>query len=245
MTISDSQQTILVVDDEPSVRKLLRRCFERESYNVVEAENGSEMHRQLKNNSVDLITLDLSLGKENGLNLARDIRATSTIPIIMVSGKGELIDTIVGLEMGADDYINKPFELREVIARVRAVLRRHDIKSKDAEATTSGGQYAFGQWILDTSMRELQDAEANICALTTGEYQLLEYLIHRSRQVLSRDQIMDGLKGSEWLPNDRSIDNQVARLRKKLSGASTENPTTFIKTVRGAGYMFTPEVRQL
>lgn len=243
--MSENQQTILVVDDESSIRKLLRRCFEKESYRVLEAENGCEMYLQLQSHTVDLITLDLSLGKEDGLNLARNIRATSSIPIIMVSGKDELIDTVLGLEMGADDYINKPFELREVIARVRAVLRRHETKSTVVEQKISSNKYAFEQWVLDTAMRELLDTNANICALTTGEYQLLEYLIHRSRQVLSRDQIMDGLKGNEWLPNDRSIDNQVARLRKKLNSNTTSETVTFIKTIRGAGYMFTPEVREV
>ena len=139
--MSEYQQTILVVDDESSIRKLLRRCFEKESYRVLEAENGSEMHLQLQSHTVDLITLDLSLGKDDGLNLARDIRATSSIPIIMVSGKGDLIDTVLGLEMGADDYINKPFELREVIARVRAVLRRHENKSSVVEQKISSKNF--------------------------------------------------------------------------------------------------------
>ena len=236
-------QTILVVDDEASIRKLLRRYFEKESYKVLEAGNGAEMHQQLQAHKVDLITLDLSLGREDGLDLAREIRTTSSIPIIMVSGKGDLVDTVVSLELGADDYINKPFELREVIARVRAVLRRNRSNTAVSAPEPRSEKFAFDQWILDIPVRELRNTDDTVCELTTGEYDLLELFVNQSRRVLSRDQIMDGLKGNEWLPNDRTIDNQVARLRKKL--VSSDAKVTLIKTIRGTGYMFTPEVRKV
>lgn len=252
--MTESQQTILVVDDEAPVRKLLRRCFEKELYRVLEASNGDELHEHLKLDAIDLITLDLTLGREDGLEITRAVRAYSRVPIVMVSGKGELIDTVVGLEVGADDYISKPFELREVVARVRAVLRRHNPPAGEVEthstteatSTTQSAQahsaekYSFDQWILDTSIRELKDDSGKICELTTGEYDLLILLVKQSRRVLSRDQIMDGLKGSEWMPNDRTIDNQVARLRKKL--LASDGKSSIIKTIRGTGYLFTPEV---
>lgn len=231
------KQTILVVDDEAAVRKLLRRCFEREQFSVLEASCGDEMRRHLDTCSIDLITLDLRLADEDGLDLAREIRSSTDIPVIMVSGKGDLIDTVVGLEVGADDYISKPFELREVIARVRAVLRRYN------RHEPAGNMFGFDRFELNTASRELQDEAGQLLALTTTEYDLLAVFVGHPRQVLNRDQLMDHLKGSDWQPNDRTIDNQVAKLRKKLRAA--DDATTMIKTVRGSGYMFTPEVKRL
>lgn len=240
----ESKQKILVVDDEASIRKLLRRCLEREVFDVLEAASSAETLRQLAENEIDLVTLDLSLGSEDGLELAREIRAMSNVPIIMVSGKGELIDTVVGLEIGADDYISKPFELREVVARVRAVLRRYQTTAaQDAtisNTATTDEQFEFERWKLCATTRELYDTEGNLVPLTTGEFDLLQVFVNSPRKVLSRDQIMDALKGNEWLPNDRTIDNQVARLRKKLTLEDSEQQ--LIKTVRGAGYLFTPQV---
>lgn len=241
--MSESKQKILVVDDEAPIRRLLRRCLEREAFDIVEAQNKAEAHEQLQAHAIDLITLDLSLGGEDGLELAREIRTTSQVPIIMVSGKGELIDTVVGLEVGADDYISKPFEAREVVARVRAVLRRYQNvadQSTTEAAVTTDERHAFENWVLNSTTRELYDTEGTIVPLTTGEYDLLHVFVTHARKVLSRDQIMDALKGSEWLPNDRTIDNQVARLRKKLELKDSEQQ--LIKTVRGAGYLFTVSV---
>ena len=242
--MAESGQTILVVDDDASIRKLLKRCFESESYTVFEAASGSDMFALLQQHPIDLITLDLSLGGEDGLDLARQVRAESSVSIIMVSGRGELIDKVVGLEVGADDYISKPFELREVIARVRSVLRRSQQTSptdKASESAPTDNKYYFNQWVLDPATRELMDRNDTICELTTGEYDLLEVLVTHARRVLSRDQIMDAIKGMEWNPTDRTIDNQVARLRKKLQ-PDDGGGAQMIKTVRGSGYMFTPEV---
>lgn len=228
------KQTILVVDDEAAVRKLLRRCLERERYAVLEASCGDEMRRHIGSGTIDLITLDLRLGDEDGLDLARDIRRDTDIPIIMVSAKGDLLDTVVGLEVGADDYISKPFELREVVARVRAVLRRYDRSDK------TGTVFQFQQCTLDVATRELRDRSGQRHELTTAEFDLLSVFVQHPRQVLSRDQLMNHLKGSQWAPNDRTIDNQVVKLRKKLRLADSAN--SHIKTIRGTGYMFTPEV---
>jgi len=166
---------ILIVDDEEKVRTLLRRCYEKESYLVAEAANGSEMHEMLGTHDIDLITLDINLDGEDGLELAREVRASHSVPIIMVSGKGELIDTVVGLEVGADDYITKPFELREVIARTRAVLRRYQGPGSNAETADSedADTLTFDRWVLNTSTRELFDSDHNPVPLTSGEYDLL------------------------------------------------------------------------
>jgi two-component system, OmpR family, response regulator len=230
---------ILVVDDDPKVRTLLRRCLEGEGFAVSEAADGAGLVACLDRQSVSLITLDLNLGKENGLDLARDIRKDRNIPIIMLTGKGDAIDRVVGLEVGADDYLAKPFELRELVARIRAVLRR----ASPTETTDSGGRrYAFDGWVLDINRRSLQRDGGKDQELTTGEFNLLEAFVKRPHRVLSRDDIMDLLKGHDWSPLDRSIDNLVARLRKKVEN-NPDRPS-LIKTVRGAGYMFTADVER-
>ena len=231
----DSREQILIVDDEAAVRRLLRKCLEKEGFIISEASTGTEMHTILDAQSIDLVTLDITLEGEDGLDLARTIRAKSKVPIIMVSGKGDLIDKVVGLEIGADDYISKPFELREVIARVRAVLRRYT--DATPHKTDTGTIYKFENWQLDSNKRELRDPNNKPIELTSGEYDLLYLFVTHPQQVLNRDQIMDNLKGNEWTPNDRTIDNQVARLRKKLSAKGE-----LIKTVRGSGYIFSATV---
>jgi len=249
--MTERQKTILVVDDEPSVRTILRRCFEMESYLVVEADSGETLHDALNSGPIDLITLDLNLAGEDGLQIARDIRSRSSVPIIIVTGKGELIDTVVGLEVGADDYISKPFELREVLARVRSVLRRtrnysnpalesiNNMGTSELKPTLSARIYHFEDCSLSTQTRELTTVNGSICELTTVEYDLLEIFASHAQQALTRDQIMDLLKGNDWNPTDRSIDNHVVRLRKKLETAGSPRS---IKTIRGIGYQFTANV---
>jgi len=231
---------ILVVDDDPKVRALLRRCFEAEGYAVAEAGNGKELREQLERGPVSLITLDLGLGSENGLDLAREVRARHTVPIIMLTGKGDPIDRIVGLEIGADDYLAKPFELRELLARVRAVLRR---TLAATGPTPSAVRYSFEGWIMDAGRRSLTRDSGEARELTTSEFNLLEVFVKRPQRVLSRDDIMDLLKGHDWSPLDRSVDNLVARLRKKIE-PDPDQPR-LIKTVRGVGYMFTGEPKRL
>ncbi len=224
---------ILIVDDDVKVRTLLRRCFEGEGFTVSEAKDGAELHACLGRDPVSLITLDLNLGKENGLDLAREIRKERNVPIIMLTGKGDAIDRVVGLELGADDYLAKPFELRELLARVRAVLRR----TVAAEAASTVGQiYAFEGWVFDVKRRRLSRERGEQQELTTSEFNLLEAFVKRPHRVLSRDDIMDILKGHDWSPLDRSIDNLIARLRKKIE-QDPEHPQV-IKTVRGVGYTF-------
>lgn len=238
---------ILIVDDEPEVRALLRAGLEAEGFSVVEAGNGAEAEAQLANLPISLLTLDLKLGGEDGLKLARDLRAKRNTPIVMITGKGDPIDRVVGLELGADDYIAKPFLMREVVARVRAVLRRYQpsgIVAAAEPATSSGGpRYAFDGWIMDTSRREVRTPEGSACDLTTAEFNLLAILIQRPGRVLSRDELMDLLKGQDWTPLDRSIDGLVARLRKKIEPES-ERPQ-LVKTVRGVGYVFASSVKRI
>lgn len=235
---------ILVVDDDPQIRKLLRRCFEGEGYGVSEAGDGEELLSRIGEQKVDLITLDLTLPGRDGLSLARDIRSTSSIPIIMVTGKGDMIDRVVGLEIGADDYISKPFHLREVLARVRSVLRRAEDRPAEAKRAEGGRRdvtkYRFSDWVLDLATRELKHRDGTQQKLTTAEFGLLEMFVNAPQRVLSRDTIMDLLKGREWTPLDRAIDTQVARLRKKIE-PNPEDPSV-IKTVRGIGYIFAQEV---
>lgn len=238
---------ILVVDDEDAVRTLLRDCFELEGYRVSEARDGAELSAHLKQDLVDLITMDLKLGGENGLELARTIRAERNVPIVMITGKGDTIDRVVGLELGADDYIAKPFHVREVVARVRAVLRRYagPITTPDLFAVRAavGERYAFEGWTLDISKRELKDDAETVQELTTAEFNMLEMFARRPSRVLSRDNIMDLLKGHEWSPFDRSIDALVVRVRRKIE--AEPNVPRIIKTVRGVGYVMAVETRKL
>lgn len=235
------QAHIAVVDDEQSIRTLLKNCFESEGYRVSEAATGAELLQLVKDGNVDLITLDLTLGSESGLEIARSLRASSQIPIIMVTGKGDLIDRVVGLEMGADDYIAKPFHLREMLARVRTVLRRTG-GHKEQEPAGSPGEltYRFDGWEFNLTRRELRDPASRLCPLTTAEIDLLAVLVKRPGHVLSRDAIMDQLKGHDWAANDRAIDSQISRLRRKLDDDSEAGG--LIKTIRGVGYSFTAKV---
>ncbi len=238
---------ILVVDDEEAVRTLLRECLETEGYRVSEARDGAELSAQLAREPVDLVTLDLKLGGENGLELARAIRAERNIPIVMITGKGDTIDRVVGLELGADDYIAKPFHVREVVARLRAVLRRYagPVAAHGPSATqaATGERFAFAGWTLDIPKRELKDDTGAVQELTTAEFNMLQMFVQRPSRVLSRDNIMDLLKGHEWSPFDRSIDALVVRVRRKVEPAP--DTPRIIKTVRGVGYVIAVEVRRL
>jgi len=243
MTVSRSGTHILVIDDDEKIRLLLRRCLEPEGFEVSEAANRDEALKCLSSYPVGLITLDLNLGKDDGLVLAREIRGQSDVPIIMVTGKGDTIDRVVGLELGADDYITKPFHLRELLARVRTVLRRFDkpTGSKGDQIEGSNNRYSFDGWIADFDKLEVHGPDGQPCDLTTADLNLLKVFVTRANRVLNRDQLMDLLKGSQWSANDRSIDNQIARLRKKIE-MDPANPA-YLKTVRGAGYKFTADVK--
>lgn len=236
---------IVVVDDDPQIRTLLRRCFESEGYQVSEAANGASLLELLKAHPVDLVTLDLTLGSESGLEVARLVRGQSQVPLIMVTGKGDMVDRVVGLEVGADDYISKPFHVREVLARVRSVLRRSTSQNAQPESrqpSTEEAGYRFSGWRLDIAKRELRAPDGTLRPLTTAEFDLLALFAKGPNRVFSRDALMEGLKGHNWAANDRAIDTQVARLRKKIE--ADEGEPKLIKTIRGVGYIFTPDVSQ-
>jgi DNA-binding response OmpR family regulator len=234
---------ILVVDDEPEVRLLLRKGLEPEGFTVSEAADGEHLFAALERGPVDLITLDVRLGGEDGFNLAREVRARNNIPIVMISGKDEMIDRVVGLELGADDYIAKPFQMREVLARIRAVLRRYAAAPPEAARSPSARSEAitFDGWSLDLARRELRDPKGAPCELTTAEFNLLVLFLERPGRVLSRDEIMNLLKGHDWTPLDRTVDGLIARLRKKIEQSEVPH---LIKTVRSVGYVFAGEVRR-
>jgi DNA-binding response OmpR family regulator len=239
-----NQPHILIVDDEPEVRATLRAALAPEGFRISEAGDSASMMAAIAAEAPDLITLDLNLSGEDGLRLTREVRARSNVPIVIITGKNDTIDRVVGLEIGADDYITKPFHVREVLARIRAVLRRyaHEPASLDQPGEGSSGCYEFDGWRLDLARRELKAPSGEICELTTAEFELLTILVKRPGRVLSRDSIMDLLKGQDWSPLDRTIDGLVARLRRKIEPES-DRPR-LIKTVRGVGYAFGIEVKK-
>ena len=236
---------ILIIDDDPDVRDIVRYELETQGWQVSEAATGAEARELLVRQVPDLILLDLRLPDEDGLSIARRLRATSSIPIIMLSGLGGEVDRIVGLEMGADDYVVKPFNPRELIARVKAVLRR----SATAEAlparreTTDHDCRTFGGWIIDLTARVLSNPAGEQVPLTNAEFLLLEAFVGAPRHVLSRDQLLERTRADGGEVFDRTIDVLILRLRRKIE----PNPKTpqFIRTERGAGYVFGCEVRRL
>lgn len=231
---------ILVVDDHREIRELVSRALAKEGFRVSVAGDGKAMRKVLADSRIDLILLDLMLPGEDGLTLCRALRADSDVPIIMLTAKGEEVDRVIGLEMGADDYLPKPFGRRELIARIRAVLRRGNRESS-AEPTHRPRLYRFDRWVFNTENRELLREDGVGVPLSTGEYDLLLALVQRPQRVLSRDQLLDLARGRAATALDRSIDTQVSRLRKKIE----EDPgdPKIIQTVWGGGYVFTPAAR--
>ena len=236
--------TILIVDDDPQIRALLRRYLEPEGFAIDEAATKNDVDQAFRQHAYDLVLLDIILEHDSGLEIARAIRAAHRTPIIFITGKSDVVDRIVGLELGADDYIAKPFHLREILARIRCVLRRVSANNADASAFPGFSDAAdcleFEGWRFYPSARKLLDPDGSETQLTTGEYNLLSALAKRPQRPLSRDQLMTLIAGREWAPYDRAIDSQVRRLRKKLE--PDPGAPRLIKTVRGVGYMFAAEV---
>jgi two-component system, OmpR family, response regulator len=233
---------ILVVDDQKEICEVVQQYLSSEGYRVSVAHDGGGMRRVMSQEEVDLVILDLMLPGEDGLTLARALREESTVGIIILTGRGETVDRIIGLEMGADDYLPKPFHLRELLARVKSVLRRASSRAQTEKAVAAGGhaKARFAGWYLDMSTRELVSPNGGEVRLTTGEFDLLAAFVNNANQVLSRDRLLDLARNREAGPFDRTIDVQVGRLRRKLE-PDPQRPT-MIKTVRGTGYIFTPTV---
>ncbi|ODT26190.1 MAG: DNA-binding response regulator [Hyphomicrobium sp. SCN 65-11] len=233
---------ILIVDDHREIRELVSRALAKEGFRVSLAADGKAMRKVLADAQIDLILLDLMLPGENGLSLCRDVRSTSNTPIIMVTAKGEEIDRVIGLELGADDYLAKPFGVRELLARIHAVLRRTQREPGVAPNDTSAKRYRFDRWILSPHARELIRDDGVTVALSTGEFDLLMVMIERPQRVLSREMLLDLARGRAANAFDRSIDTQVSRLRKKLE-VDPGDPK-IIQTVWGGGYKFTALVSE-
>lgn len=238
MTSMQGSPHILIVDDHREIRDLVSRALAKENFRVSAAADGRAMRKVLSDSRIDLILLDLMLPGEDGLALCRSLRAESNIPIIMLTAKAEEVDRVIGLEMGADDYLPKPFGSRELVARIKAVLRR--TPGSAAAAPARPKRYRFDRWALDTGARELLRDDGVTVPLSTGEYDLLIALVERPQRVLSRDQLLDLARGRSANAIDRSIDTQVSRLRKKLEREPGE--PKIIKTIWGGGYVFTPDV---
>ncbi|MGL4251224.1 MAG: response regulator [Aeromonas sp.] len=232
---------ILVVDDHSEIRDLLKRFLEQHGLRVSCARDGKEMKRLLEDREFDLLVLDLMMPGEDGLTLCRELRAKSSLPIIMLTAMGEETDRIIGLEMGADDYLAKPFNPRELLARIKAVMRRTQAETPPA-AETLTRDLRFDRWLLDVNRRELVDEDGVGMSLSTAEFDLLKVFLGRPQRVLSRDQLLDLARGREAAAFDRAIDTLVSRLRRKLE-RDPKSPE-LIKTIWGGGYMFSADVTQ-
>ncbi len=243
MASMDRTPHLLVVDDDREIRSLVAQFLTKHGYRVTGVRDGAEMMRTLDGARVDLIVLDLMLPGEDGLSLCRRLRATpqtAQTPVIMLTAMGEETDRIVGLEMGADDYLAKPFSPRELLARIKAVLRRVSAPPVAGAPAAAGTVLRFEGWSLDLTKRELRSPDGVLVQLSAGEYDLLVAFVEHPQRVLTRDQLLDLARGRSAVPFDRSIDVQVSRLRRKIEPDPAE--PTLIKTVRGGGYLFTPTV---
>ncbi len=234
--MKEARQSILIVDDDPDIRRLTAAFLSREGFALETAADAVEMDATLARNRPDLIVLDLMLPGEDGLSICRRLRAADGPAILMLTAKSDEIDRVIGLELGADDYLVKPFGTRELLARIRAILRR-----VAAPVAARSRRFAFDRFVIDLDARQITDDTGTDLTLTSGEFDLLACLTQRPRRVLSRDQILDHLRGRGAEPFDRTVDMMISRLRRKLAVVSPE--TELITTVRNSGYLFTPTVK--
>ena len=237
--MTHSSPNILVVEDDRETRALIAKYLRGNACNVTTATDGREMTRALAEHRVDLVILDVMLPGEDGLSLCRKLRAESQIPIIMLTARGEDVDRILGLEMGADDYLAKPFNPRELLARINAVLRRHAM-ALTASSTEGASALHFLGWRIDFRLRELRSPDGARVAMTSAEFDLLRVFCERPGRVLSRDSLLDLTQGRNAGSFERSIDVLVSRIRRKIEPNPDE--ASVIKTVRSGGYMFTPQI---
>ncbi len=230
---------VIVVEDEDDIREPLAQYLARSQFRVTAVASAEAARAAMAAGACDLLIVDIMLPGEDGLSLTREVRATTDIPVMLVTARTETVDRIVGLELGADDYICKPFDARELVARMRTVLRRVR-RPVEVEAAAVGARFTFDDWTLDTDTRSFRRGNEAARGLTTGEFRLLQALVSHPGRVLSRDQLLDLTAGRDADPLDRSIDNQISRLRRRLE----EDPRAprWIKTVWGAGYMLAAKV---
>lgn len=238
----DTQDRILIVDDDPEIRQLLVDYLVRSGLDAVPARNGREMAQALERHAIDLVVLDLMLPDIDGLVLCRDLRAKSNIPVLMLTARGEEADRIVGIEMGADDYLVKPFSPRELLARIKGILRRTRSLPPNLKPDIQRC-LSFAGWKLDTATRVLTGSDGVATPLSGAEYRLLRILLDHPNRVLNRDQLVELIHGREAEPYDRAIDVQISRLRHRLQDDGRE--ARLIKTVRGEGYLLAAAVEGL
>jgi two-component system OmpR family response regulator len=237
--IMPAKPHILLVDDERAIRDPLASYLQKNGYRVTAAADAGAARRALEGNAIDLLVLDIMMPGEDGLSLCRHVREVGELPVILLTARSEETDRIVGLEMGADDYVVKPFSPRELIARIKAILRRVST-GHQRDTPPPAGIYRFGDWVLNSADWTLTGADGIAISLSTADYRLLTAFLERPRQVLSRDQLLDLTQGREANPFDRAIDNQISRLRRKIE--PDPKAPTLIKTVWGGGYMLSADV---
>jgi two-component system OmpR family response regulator len=231
---------VLALDDDPSVRQLVHDYLVDNELRCTAVATGAEFDQVIAREAIDLVVLDVRLQGEDGLQIARRLRETSTVPILMLTGRAEEADRVMGLELGADDYLTKPFSPRELLARIRALLRRARAQATVADAIAKVRAYRFGGWELNIGLRRLRSSDGRVVELTNGEFSLLAAFVSSPQRVLSRDQLLDLSRLHNAEVYDRSIDVQILRLRRKIE-ADPSQPQ-FIKTERGAGYLFAASV---
>jgi DNA-binding response OmpR family regulator len=235
--MSDNITNLLIIEDEPITRNQLTAHFEKEGYRVHAQDTAENAEKLIAENGIEVCLVDINLPGKDGLTLTRELRTHSDLGIILVSGKGEQIDRIVGLESGADDYVTKPFDPRELLSRVKNLLWRVKTQEKQKE---KGFKRSFEGWTLDLNKRELVTPSGDTQSLSAGEFHLLLALIESAGEVLTRDQLMNKIRNREWYPDDRYIDVLVGQVRRKFRQHAPD--TTFISTIHGTGYLFSPEV---
>lgn len=239
------QQHVLVVDDDPRICRLLSQYLQRQGFGTTIVHGEDEMFAELAGRSPDLILLDLVLPDANGIEITRKLRRNSKVPIIIITGEASTVDKVLGLELGADDYVTKPFDERELLARVRAVLRRYEGGSEappdKAKQPSPGNVACFAGWRLHLQRQELGSPAGKTIPLTYQEFRLLSLLVENPDQIFDRNHLLESIAGRDWHPNDRSVDVLVGKLRKKIE--SDPKHPELIRTQRGVGYRFGPEVK--
>ena len=238
-----SNGRVLIVEDDPNIREMVAEYLGGNGYEVHQAESGSDMREEVERNLPDVVLLDVRLPGEDGLTLARYLRERYDVGIIMVTAAGDVVDRVVGLEVGADDYVTKPFDPRELLARLKSVMRRLQSRAPaEASGRDDAERVAVGRCFLDVASHRLLDVEGHEVPITSMEYDLLKIFTEHPNKVLTRDQILNFTRNRDWEPFDRSIDIRIARLRRKVEPNPGEPQA--IRTIRGAGYMFVPQPRQ-
>ncbi|MCB1645331.1 MAG: response regulator [Pseudomonadales bacterium] len=235
--MGQSATHLLIIEDEPITRSQLTAHFEKEGYVVFSLGDADGVEKIIQDNDIDICLMDINLPGKDGLTLTRELRSRSDVGIILVTGKDEQIDRIVGLESGADDYVTKPFDPRELLSRVKNLLWRVKAQEKQKE---KGFKRSFEGWTLDLNKRELATPDGELQSLSAGEFHLLMALLENAGQVMTRDQLMNKIRNREWYPDDRYIDVLVGQVRRKFRQHSPGK--TFISTIHGTGYLFAPEV---